>query len=88
MKGEQFAKIFETENGQVLVRKDFDIEEDKFKLICGMDINGLYADVKFTSKATNKDEAEIKLQEMFNKCDLDMASKVSNMIIQQVSNLT
>ncbi len=88
MKGEQFAKIFETENGQVLVIKNYDHDQEKYQLKYSMDICEMEISVAAGSTKQNPQEAKESVQQEFNECDLTKATQVSNFIISQAKQFT
>lgn len=84
MKGQKFAKIFETKNGQVLVTKGYDTETERHHLNYQMWMDGLQISTKVEAK-TLGDKGRQQIDKLFKFTEEPNAFAVSKMIINMLT---
>lgn len=70
MKMEKFARIIELESHQVLLTKDYDDDEDKYKLSVRIDINDVACRASWTC------ETEEEVNKKLESFDVELAFKL------------
>lgn len=85
LKSQKFAKVFDTPSGQILIKLDYNSEQEKHELIYEMDF-GFLVSLGLTPNIVPDDHGEKEMREVFDKIEQQQADGLAANLVNILSN--